>query len=104
MASASAEALQKIYLGGSGIGLDDYLVAINAKYNGGSLNDAITAQLATVVSKVSAIPEPYSETVVNNPAPAQSAYDEFQKLILLMKTDMVSAMGILITYTDNDGD
>lgn len=107
LATESIKALQHIYLGSAqsdGVGFDDYLSAINARYNGGSLNDAIKAQLALAVEKVSAIPEPYSETVENNPAPASQAYQELQKLTVLLKTDMVSSLGILITYQDNDGD
>lgn len=107
LAEESAKALQNLYWGKSqtdGLGFDDYLAAINAKYNGGLLNDAIQSQLQLTVSKVSAIPEPYAETVSNNPGVATEAYQELQKLTILLKTDMTSALGILITYQDNDGD
>lgn len=107
LATESVKALQNLYLGKGktdGVGFDDYLTAINARYNGGLLNEAILQQLGLTVSKVAAIPEPYAETVVNNPAPASAAYQELQKLVILFKTDMTSSLGILITYQDNDGD
>ena len=34
----------------------------------------------------------------------EAAYNEIQKLVILLKTDMASALSILITYTDADGD
>ena len=107
LAGESTLALQNIYLGkgkSDGIGFDDYLAAINAVYNGGLLDDAIRPQLELAKTKVEAIPEPYSETVMNNQGPPTQAYQELQKLVILLKTDMMSALGILITYQDNDGD
>jgi predicted lipoprotein len=107
LATESTRALQNLYLGKAqtdGVGFDDYLKAINARYNGGLLDDAIQPQLQLTLTKVEAIPEPYSETVVSNPTPAMAAYQELQKLVILFKTDMTSSLGILITYQDNDGD
>ena len=48
--------------------------------------------------------DPLSQGVQGNTAPIEAAYNEIQKLVVLLKTDMPSAMGILITYVDNDGD
>ncbi len=102
-------AIENVYLGKNaqgvdGIGLDDYLVQINAQYNGGSLNDAIKNQFELAKAKVQLIPGPLSSTVTNNPAAVSAAYTELQKLLVLLKTDMASNMGILITYGDTDGD
>ena len=107
LAAESVAALQNIYHGKStadGEGFDDYLTALNARYNGASLNDAIKDQLALTLQKVSEMPEPFSEAVENNQAPIAAAYQELQKLTLLMKNDLPSAIGVTITYQDNDGD
>src|SRR5690606_8624971 len=107
LATESGTALQHIYLGKNdtdGIGLDDNLSAINARYNGSSLDEIIQIQLGLAIANVSTIPEPYSETVVDNQTPATLAYQELQKLVVLLKADMTSSLGILITYQDNDGD
>lgn len=103
------QALQNSYLGksaqGDGIGLDDYLTQAGAKSsNGGSLNDTIKAQFATAIAKLQTLTDPLSDNIKNNQAAVTSAYTELQKLTVLLKTDMTSSLGILITYGDNDGD
>lgn len=104
MVNESLLALQQLFVGGNGTGFDDYLEAINALYHGSPLSDVIEQQLQLAIEKVQLIPEPYAETVENNPDPASAAYQELQKLVVLLKTDLPSATGILITYQDNDGD
>jgi predicted lipoprotein len=103
------QAIQNLYLGksaaGDGLGLDDYLVKINAKYSDGKLlNDVIKAQFATVITKLQALSDPLADNIRNNPAAVTAAYIELQKLTVLLKTDMTSSLGILITFGDNDGD
>jgi hypothetical protein len=34
----------------------------------------------------------------------QDLYNEMQKMVVLLKVDLSSALSILITYQDNDGD
>ena len=107
LAVESVTALQDLYHGKSttdGEGFDDYLTALNARYNGASLNDAIKDQFSLTLQKVSQMPEPFSEAVEDNQAPIAAAYQELQKLTLLMKNDLPSAIGVTITYQDNDGD
>ncbi len=97
---AQLKAVQGIYTAG----LDNYVVKANAKYNGGALSDTIKAHFALAVSEIQAIPDPFSATIQSNPAPADVAYAEIQKIVVLLKTDMPSSLGVLITYGDNDGD
>lgn len=101
--------IENIYLGRSrsgndGQGLDDYLVYINANYNGGSLNDAIKTRLTEVKNALDVMPNDLGDAVVNNAVPVNDAYLKMVQLLVLLKTDMPSALGILITYQDNDGD
>jgi predicted lipoprotein len=110
LATLHCENTQNIYLGKSsagvnGLGFDDYLISLNAKTSDGSvLNTAIKNQFAYALSKCRAMPDPLSATVQNNTAVVNATYQELQKLVVLLKTDMPSAMAILITYEDNDGD
>ena len=108
LALLQLQAIQSIYLGkgtaGDGIGFDDYLAQANAKYNGGSLNDTIKNQFNIAISKLQAVADPLSATLTGNTASVNAAYVEVQKLLVLLKTDMPSSLGILITYVDNDGD
>lgn len=98
------QAMQNIYLGANGLGFDDYLVNANAKYNGGSLNDAIKAQFTVAIAKLQLLSDPLSGNIQNNNTAVVAAYTELQKLTVMLKTDMTSSLGILITYGDNDGD
>ncbi|MES2617179.1 MAG: imelysin family protein [Bacteroidota bacterium] len=103
------KSIENMYLGRSksgidGKGLDDYLDHINAQYNSGSLNTAIKNKFISVKTKLAAIPESLANSVVNNQAIVDAAYAEMQQLVVLLKVDMPSALGVLITYQDNDGD
>lgn len=106
---AHFDAITNLYFGRSLAGVDGYglheaIQDLQANYNGQPLADAISAQIETTRSALAAIPGPLSETVVNTPTPANEAYSEVQRLLVLFKTDMTSSLGILITYVDNDGD
>lgn len=85
-------------------GLREALDAVEAQYNGRNLGDAIHDQFSLAKAALAALPEPLSEAVVSNRPPVEAAYTEVQKLVVLLKTDMASALSILITYTDADGD
>ncbi len=108
LAKAHLAALENLYLGRSaqedGKGLDDYLVKLNARHGNGSLAEAIRKQFEATKLATEALPDPLAETIKNNPALVDKAYLEMQRLVVLTKADMPSAMGILITYQDNDGD
>lgn len=89
----------------SGASLETYLDELGAEYlQGQTLSDAILAQFAIAKNKLELVPSPLSEAVISNESLVQEAYNEIQKAIVLIKTDMTSAMGIQITYQDSDGD
>ncbi|MHC2993242.1 hypothetical protein OB13_17205 [Pontibacter sp. HJ8] len=98
------KAQKAIFTGANGLGLDDYLNHVGAKYNGKNLSEAIIQQLDAALAAVAAIQVPLSEAVSSNPQQVSKVYEELQKLIVLTKTDMPAALGVTITYTDNDGD
>lgn len=108
LATAQVKAVQNIYLGigtqGNGAGLQDYVVKTNAQYSGGTLDNAITTNFASAASGLQAIPDPFSATIQANAAPANAVYATTQLLVVLIKTDMASALGVQITFGDNDGD
>jgi len=99
--------IKNLYLGAGdvdGIGLDEYLIALDAKHGNGQLSDAIKTQLDLAIAALQNVPDPLSETVISNPAIVNTAYTEIQKGVVLLKTDMPSALSVLITYQDGDGD
>lgn len=88
----------------SNVGFDDYLNELNAKYKGGSLDDTIKGQIATVLTKINEVPRPLSNAVVNSPAQVQELYDALRELLILIKVDMASSLSVTVTFSDNDGD
>ncbi len=88
-----------------GKGLIDYIRTLNVTSTfGGNLADDILNQIDVCIVKVNDCGVDYSETVVNNKAKADALFLETKKLLVLMKVDVPSALGVSITYTDSDGD
>ncbi|WP_144606612.1 imelysin family protein [Algoriphagus algorifonticola] len=81
-----------------------YLNQLNAQYNGGSLSSALEQQFQNSLSKLNQISDPYSRSIEAQASIANEAYLELQKTVVLVKVDLASALGILISYQDNDGD
>ncbi|MBA3681296.1 MAG: imelysin family protein [Bacteroidetes bacterium] len=101
--------IEDVYLGRSaagtdGKGLDDLLEDLNAQHGTESLNTAIKNQFTLAKSKLNLVAEPLSASVNNATSTVDAAYLEMVKLLVLLKTDTPSALGIVITYQDGDGD
>ena len=106
---SALQAKKSIFMGRSGQGtdgpgLDDYLHHVGAMYNNKPLAEAIIEQFDAALAAVAAVPAPLDEAVISHPQEVNQVYEELQKLIVLTKTDMPAALGVSITYTDNDGD
>jgi len=101
---AQVQAFQNIYLGAADKGIDDKVAATNAQKNGGSLNDAIKTQLTAVLTRMQGLPEPLSLGITNNNTTINDAFTEVRKMTVLLKVDMSSALGIKISFADDDGD
>lgn len=103
----SVEAIRQLYMGISpqgidGQGFDDYLEAIGRT----SLNVQIKNQIELLQTKLDLIGEPIS-IAVTTPTGKQKvtdAYNEAQNLLTILKVDFASAVGIIISYGDTDGD
>jgi predicted lipoprotein len=100
LAIANLTSLKKYYSGGTGIGIDDYLVLLGKQ----QLNNDVLAQFNIALSALQAIPDPMSAAFSGSTATVETAYRETQKLLTLIKTDVASATAVQITYMDNDGD
>ena len=101
--------IEDVYLGRSaagvnGKGIDDYLDALGTQHGSVSLNAAIQAQFAIAKTKLALVAEPLSASVISDAAAVDAAYVEIVKLLVLLKTDVPSTLGIVITYQDGDGD
>lgn len=108
-ALATLKAIEQVYLGKStngndGKGFDDYLNHLKVNHTSGSLDDAIKNQFVVARTKLTAVSGVLAEQIISNPSAVNTAYSELVKLLVLLKTDMPSHLGVIITYQDGDGD
>ena len=103
-----AKAIEAAYLGTGvtqqDVGFDDFLIHLESTYDGGLLDDAIKAQMSNTITALSNVPNPLSQAISSDSVFVENAYSEIQDQLVLLKTDLPSALGVLITYVDNDGD
>jgi predicted lipoprotein len=109
LAIAQLKSIENIYLGRDannkdGLGFDDYLVSLDAQHPQGPLNEVIKNKIIAAKTKLAAIQGTLAEAIKNDPASVDAAYAEIYQLTVLIKVDMPSAFGVMITYEDNDGD
>ena len=88
----------------NGQGLDDYMDFTNAMYNNNLLSVTINNQLNEISASLNSLNDPLSLEITTNKSAVSATYQIMQQLVPYLKVDMTSALGILITYQDNDGD
>lgn len=87
-----------------GLGLDDYMNFVGASQNSSSLSSVINNQIDEIIEKIEQLNDPLSNEITANKPAVTQAYSALQQLVPYLKVDMTSALGVLITYQDNDGD
>jgi len=88
-----------------GLGLDDYLDALDARdRNDELLSRAIINQSLAALEEMEKIEDPYSELAAAEGSQLVTVYNALQAVIPLIKVDMTSALSVSITFQDNDGD
>ena len=85
-------------------GFDDYLDNVGAQHSGINLSTKINNQFEEILTALNGLNDPLSDEIQTNKAQADDAYDKLQALVPLLKIDLTSALGVQITYADNDGD
>lgn len=89
----------------TGESLASYLQALNTVKEGDDLDVLINTQFNAARDRVATLDAFKVEITENNPPTDMlTAYDEVQRVVPLMKVDMVSAMSIAIDFVDADGD
>ncbi|MGC6479587.1 MAG: imelysin family protein [Flavobacteriaceae bacterium] len=87
-----------------GPSLSAYLDALNVVKEGADLSAVINTQIDEARSEVQDL-DPFKVALQQNPpVDFLEAYDEVQRLVPLLKVDMVSALSITIDFVDADGD
>lgn len=86
--------------GTTGVGFDDYLVAIDK----GSLAQTINTEFEGILNLINGFTGDFESAMNNNPQALDQLYTKIHNLTIYLKTDMTSSFGVMITYQDNDGD
>lgn len=107
---ANIQAIENFFQGTSydgnskGLSLEDYIIALGTTTDEGNLDEVINDHFDLAISALQAINSPLSEAVDTETDAVDAAYLAIQQNVRYLKVDMPSAMGVLITYQDNDGD
>jgi predicted lipoprotein len=96
--------VQRLFNGSEAIGVDDYLNFLGADYEGHPLSDEINARFELALEALRAIEMPLYQAVIENPEAVLNAYNAIQDLYIPIRVDMSSQLGILVTFSDTDGD
>lgn len=105
LAIANTFALKRTVFGTStagtpGPGLDDHLEALGA----GELSDEIKSAFDEAIAALEELDDPLSTQIASDVDPVLTTFTELQDVVVLLKADMTSILGVTITFQDNDGD
>jgi predicted lipoprotein len=111
LARAALKASMDFYVGKAfngttaGASLQSYLQALGKNNpNVATLATNIENQFTVLETKMNGLGNSIYDAILTNRTAVLGLYDEFQKQVRYLKVDMASAVGISISYTDNDGD
>ena len=103
---ASLEGLLQLIEGsaGSSYSLSTYMNHVGAQHSGTELSGVIRNHINDLINQVNAIDRPLEAWLVEEAGAADQLYTDLQQLVVYLKVDMTSSLGILISYQDTDGD
>ncbi len=85
-------------------GLGDYLDYLAISPPEVPLSKAIDAQIKESIAALEAIDLPLEKAVLEDAESVRAARDTLKQLLVLVKVDMANQLGIIVTFTDSDGD
>ena len=99
---SQVRAMQAVYSGG------DSADALGLRHSTAQLSPEIDRQTAAALESAAAaiadLAEPLPETILDNPAPGQAAFDRIIAVQRLFNADIASLLNISIGFSDQDGD
>jgi predicted lipoprotein len=100
LAVANLQEFKSLFTGGGGSGLDDYLDFMESQ----DLASDISTGMDQAITDAQALTDPLSENIENDNESVITVFTSLQEILVLLKVDMTSILGITINYQDNDGD
>lgn len=105
LAIANLRSVLRLFLGTSLSGTDGVGLAENLEFlEATELSTSIQAELNEAIAAIEALSDPLSDNISNDNAAVLAAFAEMQQVVVLIKADLASTLGISITFQDNDGD
>lgn len=89
-----------LYEGNNGASFKTVLIGLEKE----TLANNISEHILNIETALNTLSDPFDVMLNANNEPALAAYAEYQKILPLLKVDMTAALGLLITYSDSDGD
>lgn len=90
--------------GMTSFGLADYLNFLGTEKNGERLSQLINNQLNSARTAIEALDQDFATQINNDNIAFLEAYDELQKVVVLIKVDMLQAFNVAVDFVDADGD
>ena len=84
--------------------LSTYMDHVNAQHSGSALSGVIRNHINGLITQVDAVDRPLETWLIEESSAADQMYSDLQQLVIYLKVDMTSSLGILISYQDTDGD
>ncbi len=88
----------------TGEGFKSYLGYLNTIKNGANLSALINDQFNVAQNKANELNANFVQQIDTDNSKMLATYDELQRLVVLLKVDMVQAFDVTIDYVDADGD
>ncbi|WP_258103046.1 imelysin family protein [Marinoscillum sp. MHG1-6] len=98
------DAIEDVFAGKAGQGFDDYLDTLALDNGVEKLSSKIIAQIEKCRTTAESIDGPLQDALDAQSATIEQLFIDLQGLTVLMKTDMMSRLGLIVTFSDNDGD
>ncbi len=96
--------VQKCFGKEKGAGLYVLLDQLNARYGDQPLSLAIAGQFAEIERVSGSISLPLDAAITQETEKVRDFYNSLKKLQVLIGVDVVNQLGIILTFSDNDGD
>ncbi len=99
--------LRRIFTGGAdadALGFDDYLDYFGAEAADMPLSELISVRFDDAQAAIDAIETPLSIAVIEEAPAVAHLYEALRQLLIPLRVDMKSQLGIVLTFSDRDGD
>jgi predicted lipoprotein len=83
-----------------GIGFKAYLIKLDRL----DISTKINSQFASATTQIQKLDDNFTNQINTNNTAMLTSYDELQKVVVLLKVDMLQAFNINVDYVDADGD